>query len=71
MFRQNPNIETRNSKQIRIPNDKMTKTNLLKFHCFCHWSILIFVIVSDFEFLTENLRFSVKYYVGLRPTNHS
>jgi hypothetical protein len=22
MFRQNPNIETRNSKQIRIPNDK-------------------------------------------------
>jgi hypothetical protein len=28
----------------------MTKTNLLKFHCFCHWSILIFVIVSDFGF---------------------
>jgi hypothetical protein len=24
MFRQNPNIEIRNSKQIRTPNDKMT-----------------------------------------------
>jgi len=26
MFRQNTNIEIRNSKQIRIPNQKMTKT---------------------------------------------
>ena len=51
MFRQNTNIEARNSKQIQIPNDKMTKTNLLKFHCFCHWNIFISVIVSDFEIL--------------------
>jgi hypothetical protein len=49
MFRQNPNIETRNSKQIRIPNDKITKRNLLKFHCFGHWNISVLVIVSDFE----------------------
>ncbi len=38
----------------------MTETNTLKIRCFCHWSILISVIVwrklhfvSDFEFLTE------------------
>ena len=36
MFRQNPNIEIRNAKQIRISNDKMTKTNLLELQCFCH-----------------------------------
>jgi len=34
MFRQNPNIEIRNPKQIRIPNNKMTKTNTLEISCF-------------------------------------
>jgi hypothetical protein len=29
MLRQNPSIEYRNSKQIRIFNDKMTETNTL------------------------------------------
>ena len=48
MFRQNPNIEIRNPKQIRISNDKMTKTNLLELRYLCHWNILILVIVSYF-----------------------
>jgi hypothetical protein len=78
IFRQNPNIETRNSKQIRIPNDKITKRNLLKFHCFGHWNISVFVIVSDFEirisnFFTEKPGFSFRHYlrlfhfIGCRP----
>jgi hypothetical protein len=72
MFRQNPNIETRNSKQIRIPNDKMNKRNLLKFHCFGHWNISVLVIVSDFEirisnFFTEKPGFPLKHYVGAAP----
>jgi hypothetical protein len=41
-------------KQIRIPNDEMTKTNTLKIRCFCHWSILISVIVSDFVLRISN-----------------
>jgi len=36
VFTQNPNIEIRNSKQILISNDRMTKNNLLKAHRFCH-----------------------------------
>ena len=61
-FGQNPNIEIRavlkasaaNPKQIRIPNDKMTKTNTFKIQCFCHWSICIFVIVSYFVLRISN-----------------
>jgi hypothetical protein len=44
----NPTRSEACAKQIRIPNDKMTKTNTLKIRCFCHWSILISVIVSYF-----------------------
>ena len=36
MFRPNPNVEYRNPKQTRIPNDKMIETNPLKTLCFCH-----------------------------------
>jgi hypothetical protein len=32
----------------------MTKRNLLKFHCFGHWNISVFVIVSDFEIRISN-----------------
>ena len=48
VFRQNPNIEIRNSKQILISNDRMTKNNSLKAQHFCHWNICALVIVSDF-----------------------
>jgi len=48
VFRLNPNIEIRNSKQIRISNDKMPQTNTLGTRCFCHWDIRISVIVSGF-----------------------
>jgi hypothetical protein len=41
-------VEIRNPKQIRISNDKMTKTNLLELRYLCHWNILILVIVSYF-----------------------
>ena len=62
MFRRNPNIEYRNPKQMRIPNDKMTKTNhacrvrnsmflLLDHFNFCHCFVFR---VLYFEFLTEN-----------------
>lgn len=55
-------VEIGNSKQIRISNDKMTKTNILQIRCFCHWNIRILVIVSDFvlqisKFLSENKGF--------------
>ncbi len=49
MFRQNTNIEIRNSKQIRIPNDKMIETNPLKINVFVIGTFLISVIVSYFE----------------------
>jgi len=66
LFRQNPNIEIRNPKQIRISNDKMTQTKRLKIRSFCHWDIGILIIVSYFvlrisNFLTEKTGFSVKH----------
>jgi hypothetical protein len=50
----------------------MTKRNLLKFHCFGHWNISVFVIVSDFEirisifWFIRNLRTSGELTVILR-----
>ena len=46
VFRQNPNIEIRKSKQILILNDRMTKNNSVKARRFCHWNICALVIVS-------------------------
>jgi len=54
MFRQNPNIEILNTKQIRISNDKMTQTNILEIQCFFHWNIFNFDIVSDFVLRISN-----------------
>jgi len=59
MFRQNPNIEIRNPKQIRIPNDLSEYLgNLmflsLEYFYFCH---CFGFRASDFEFLTEKLGF--------------
>jgi hypothetical protein len=48
MFRQNPNIRIRNSKQIPISNHKTIQTNTLEIRCFCNLDICILVIVSDF-----------------------
>jgi len=66
LFRQNPNIEIRNPKQIRISNDKMIQTNTLKIQFFCYWDIGVLVIVSYFvlrisNFLTEKTEFSVRH----------
>jgi len=54
MFRPNPNVEIRNSKQIRISNDKMTQTKTLQIRYFCHWGISILVIVSYFVLRISN-----------------
>jgi hypothetical protein len=62
MVLQNSDIETRNSKQIRMSNKKMTKTNTLHLrlvgHSFGVGHCLGFRN-SDFEFLIR-LGFSVK-----------
>ena len=49
-------------------NDKMTKTNSLKFRCFCHWNIYISVIVSDFDIRISNLQ---SKYRGFRSSTIS
>ena len=57
LFRQNPNIEILNPKQIRISNDKMTQNNTLTIRSFCHWDIGILVIVSYFVFRASDFEF--------------
>ncbi len=67
MFRQNPNIEIRNPKQIRISNDRMIKTN------YAQGVDDVFVIgtfvfrASDFEFLNENVGFRSGINYIFRP----
>ncbi len=53
-FRKNPNTEIRNSKQIRIPNDKMTETNARGYIVF---------VIGAFSFL---LLFRIERRASLR-----
>lgn len=52
LSRLNPNIETRNSKQIRIPNDRMIKTNSLNYIVFVIETLLFLSLfrISKFGF---------------------
>jgi hypothetical protein len=69
-FRQNSNIGIRNSKQIRILNVRMIKTNSLKTLYFCHCRIYgfghCFVFrASDFGFPDRKTWFSARHYLCL------
>ncbi len=57
-FRQNPNIEYRNSKQYRISNFSMFKTKASVFGCLEHLNILIYNLfrISQFGFLISKFK---------------
>jgi len=70
-FRQNPNLEYRNPKQIRISKFKTMKYNLLRSLCFVDFGICILVIVSYFvlrisNFLTEASGFGQSKYANMQ-----
>ena len=63
-FRQNPNIETRNSKQIRIPNDRNESRHGLRNTMFLSLEHFHFCHCFGFRIFDRKPWFSVKHYIA-------